>query len=368
MLDWAQIFDRFERGSMLYHGFQWLSYSVPFFSVFHSVLLRTLLGLGTGFVLSLLGGAWFIKESARFRSQVREDTPQSHQAKNDTPTMGGLFVLGSVFATTFLWCDLTRPEVWIFMGCLAGYGAIGFWDDIMKIRFKKGIKEKHKFLAQILVGLLVTVLWYLVLTPSTEISIPLVPSLQLSLGLLLIPWATYILIGTSNAVNLTDGLDGLAIGSLLANYGTFAVICYLSGSYVYAQQLSIPYVHTSEIALIGGILVGASLGFLWYNAYPAQVFMGDVGSLALGSGLALMALMARQELLLAITGGVFVAETVSVMLQVASYKFLKRRLFKMAPIHHHFELAGWPETHITTRFGIITGLLCIIALSTLIAR
>ena len=341
---------------------------MPFFTIFQSVAFRMFFGLSTGFLLSLIGGAWFIKESARFRSQVREDTPQSHQAKNDTPTMGGLFVLGAVFVSIFLWSDLTRPEVWIFMGCLAGYGAIGFWDDIMKIRFKKGIGEKQKFLAQVLVGVLVTLLWYFVLTPSTEIVVPLVSSFKLYLGLLLIPWATYILIGTSNAVNLTDGLDGLAIGSLLANYGTFTVICYLSGFPVYAQQLSLPYVHTSEIALIGGILVGASLGFLWYNAYPAQVFMGDVGSLALGSGLALMALMARQELLLALTGGIFVAETVSVMLQVASYKFFKRRLFKMAPIHHHFELAGWPETHITTRFGIITGLLCIIALSTLIAR
>lgn len=324
-------------------------------------------GLGTAFFLSLLSGAWFIKRSAYFRSRVREYTPEAHQAKNDTPTMGGIFILFTVLISILLWCDLSRAEVWIFVGCLTGYGAIGFWDDFMKIRYKKGIKEKHKFLAQVLVGLIITMLWYILLTPSTEIFIPLV-AWNIPIGLLLIPWATYLLIGTSNAVNLTDGLDGLAIGSLLANYGTFAVICYLAGSYDYAQQLSIPFANTSEIALIGAILVGASLGFLWYNSHPAQVFMGDVGSLALGSGLALMALMARQEVLLAITGGIFVAETVSVMMQVLSYKIFKRRIFKMAPIHHHFELVGWPETHITTRFGIITGLLCLLALSMLLFR
>lgn len=281
--------------------------------------------------------------------------------------MGGIFILFTVLISILLWCDLSRAEVWIFVGCLAGYGAIGFWDDFMKIRYKKGIKEKHKFLAQLLVGLIITMLWYLLLTPSTEIFIPLV-AWKIPIGLLLIPWATYVLIGTSNAVNLTDGLDGLAIGSLLANYATFAVICYLAGSYDYAQQLSIPFANTSEIALIGAILVGASLGFLWYNSYPAEVFMGDVGSLALGGGLALMALMARQEVLLAIAGGIFVAETVSVMMQVLSYKIFKRRIFKMAPIHHHFELVGWPETHINTRFGIITGLLCLLALSMLLFR
>jgi phospho-N-acetylmuramoyl-pentapeptide-transferase len=237
----------------------------------------------------------------------------------------------------------------------------------MKIRYKKGIKEKHKFLAQVLVGLIITILWYFLLTPSTEIFIPFVAR-KIPIGVFLIPWATYVLIGTSNAVNLTDGLDGLAISSLLLNYGTFGVICYLAGSYEYAQQLSIPFANTSEIALIGAILVGASLGFFWYNTYPAQIFMGDVGSLALGSGLALMALMARQEVLLAIAGGVFVAETVSVMIQVLSYKIFKRRIFRMAPIHHHFELVGWPETHITTRFGIITGLLCLLALSMILFR
>lgn len=347
---------------MLYHIFQALGWDV-----FQSGLLRLFCGLGFGFVLSFLGGAWFIEKSLRFRSSVREYTPESHQAKNDTPTMGGIFILGSIFLSALIWCDLTRPEIWIFLACLLGFGAIGFWDDYMKIRLKKGIQEKHKFLAQVFVGGMVTCLWYWLVGPSTELCFPFTTG-KLYLGALLIPWATYILIGASNAVNLTDGLDGLAVGSLWINYAAYAVICYLAGDAVLAQQFSLPHTQTLEIAVLGGILVGASLGFLWYNSYPAQVFMGDVGSLALGGGLAFMALMARQEILLAITGGIFVAETVSVILQVFSFKVLKKRIFKMAPIHHHYELSGWPETHITTRFGIITLLLCLGALATILLR
>ncbi len=353
---------------MLYHLSLWLSHTAPFFMIFQSIIFRLIMGLFTGLGFSLYGGAWFIKRSARFRSRVREYTPQTHQAKNDTPTMGGIFVLMAAVLSALLWCNLSRPEVWIFLACLVGFGAIGFWDDYMKIRYKKGIKESHKFGAQIVVGLLVTLLWYWLVAPSTEICIPFIPSFKLYLGLFLIPWATFILIGASNAVNFTDGLDGLAIGSLVLNYGTFSLVCFLAGSAVLAQQLAIPYTQTSEIAILGGILLGASLGFLWYNSYPAQVFMGDVGSLALGSVLALMALMARQELILPLAGGIFVAETLSIIFQVFSYKVFKRRLFKMAPIHHHFELSGWPETQITTRFGIITFVLCLLALCTLMLR
>jgi len=203
---------------------------------------------------------------------------------------------------------------------------------------------------------------------STELIFPFFKHCRPDLGLFFIPWAVFILVGCSNAVNLTDGLDGLAIGSLLPNFATFTLICYLAGHYGIAHYLQIPFAGTAEIVVIGAILIGASLGFLWYNAYPAQIFMGDVGSLALGAGLALMAIMAKQELLLSISGGLFVLETVSVMVQVLSVRYLGKRIFKMAPIHHHFELLGWPESRITTRFGIISLVLCLLALITLKLR
>jgi phospho-N-acetylmuramoyl-pentapeptide-transferase len=348
---------------MLFYLFHELSQSFSWLSVLNTDLGRALASIGTAFILSLIGGFWFLKNAAYFRSAVREYTPESHQKKNDTPTMGGLFVLGAVFLSALLWCDLSRPEVWIFLGCLLGYGAIGFWDDILKIRYKRGISKGHKLAAQVLVGGVLVVLWYVLLEPPTSLSIPFVPSVYLPLGILLIPWSIYVLIGASNAVNLTDGLDGLAAESLVPNYATWAVVCYFAGTHSDALRLSIPYVQTSEIAFIGAMLLGACLGFLWFNSYPARVFMGDVGSLALGSSLAFMALMARQELLLVITGAVFVAETLSVMLQVAFYRVYKKKLFKMAPIHHHFELMGWPETRIVRQFTVITSLLCILVLT-----
>ena len=353
---------------MIYHLSLLLTQYMSAFNVVHYVSVRIIAGLLTALGLSFVFGSWFIDKSEHFRSLVREYTPDSHQAKNNTPTMGGLFILLTTIVSTLLWCDLIRPEVWIFLGCLISYGAIGFWDDLSKIRYKKGIKESHKFWAQLLVGLAVAGLWYWLVGPSTAVCVPFFKSFTPHLGLFLIPWAAFILIATSNAVNLTDGLDGLAIGSLMINFGTFAAICYLAGDIALAEYLAIPFTHTSEIAIIGGILVGASLGFLWYNAYPAQVFMGDVGSLALGSGLALLALMTRQELLLPLAGGLFVIETMSVILQIWSFRYRGKRLFKMAPIHHHFELLGWPESKITTRGGIITFVLCLLALITLKLR
>lgn len=322
----------------------------------------------TALILSFIGGTGFIYFSYQFRSRVREYTPLSHKSKNNTPTMGGLFVLITTLLTALLWCNLTKPEVWIFFLCLSGFALIGFWDDWRKIKYNRGIAESAKFAAQFCIALLVVTLWYCLMHPQTIVCVPFIKSLSFDIGLFIIPWAIFILIGTSNGVNLTDGLDGLAIGSLIANFATFSIICYIAGHYTFAHYLHIPFAHTSEIAIIGSTLVGASLGFLWYNTYPAQIFMGDVGSLALGGGLALMALMARQELLLAISGGLFVVETISVIAQVLSYKLYKKRLFKMAPIHHHFELLGWPEAKITTRFGIISVILCLIALMTLKLR
>lgn len=353
---------------MLYHLGLFLQNYASFFNVFHYVSVRIIASLLTALVLSFIFGSWFIEQSARFRSAVREYTPSTHQAKHNTPTMGGIFVLLTTLVTALLWCNLSCPEVWIFLFCMIGFATIGFWDDWKKIRFRKGIKESHKFRAQLLVGALVAISWYWFVCPPTEICVPFFKNFSPSLGIFLIPWAIFILIGTSNAVNLTDGLDGLAIGSLILNFGTFTIICYLAGNFAFAHYLHIPFTQTAEIAILGATLVGASLGFLWYNTYPAQIFMGDVGSLALGSCLALMALMARQELLLAISGGLFVAETLSVIAQVLSFKYLGKRILRMAPLHHHFELLGWQEAKITMRFGIISFVLCLLALMTLKLR
>jgi phospho-N-acetylmuramoyl-pentapeptide-transferase len=282
--------------------------------------------------------------------------------------MGGVFILAIVLINTLLWCDLTNMQVWIFLFCILGFGALGFWDDWNKIHAQKGISSGTKFKLQLLIASLVVSCLVLFTSFSTELVFPFFKHCTPNLGWLFIPWAIFIIVGCSNAVNLTDGLDGLAIGSLLPNFATFALICYISGHYGLAHYLHIPFAGTAEIAIVGAILIGSSLGFLWYNAYPAQIFMGDVGSLALGAGLALMAIMAKQELLLAISGGLFVLETVSVMLQVLSVRHFGKRIFKMAPIHHHFELLGWPESRITTRFGIISLVLCLLTLITLKLR
>jgi phospho-N-acetylmuramoyl-pentapeptide-transferase len=353
---------------MLYHLSLYLKNYISVLNVVHYVSFRVMASLLTALILSFIFGSWFIAQSYRFRAKAREYTPSSHQVKNNTPTMGGIFVLITAIVTTLLWSNLTRPEVWIFLLCLIGFGSVGFWDDWSKISYSKGISESHKFKAQVAIALLIALLWYWFGHPVTTVCVPFFKHINPELGLLLIPWAAFVLVGTSNAVNLTDGLDGLAIGSLISTFGTFSLICYVAGNYTFAHYLHIPFTATSEITIIGATLVGASLGFLWYNTYPAQIFMGDVGSLALGSGLALMALMARQELLLAIAGGLFIVETLSVIVQVVSYKWLGRRLFKMAPIHHHFELLGWQEAKITTRFGIISLILCLITLMTLKLR
>lgn len=354
---------------MFYYLASFLQNYFNFFNVVHYVSFRIMACLLTALFLSFIIAPWFIRQSNLwFRSKVRQYTPQTHQVKNDTPTMGGIFILLTSFITIFFWGNFLKPEVWIFMLCMLGFGLIGFWDDWNKINHRKGIRESYKFYAQVCVAFICVILWYILVQPTTEICIPFFKNLNPHLGIFLIFWATFILVGTSNAVNLTDGLDGLAIGSLILNFSTFSIICYIAGHNVFAHYLSIPFTQTAEIAVIGSTLVGASLGFLWYNTYPAQIFMGDVGSLALGAALAFMALMARQELLLAISGGLFVVETVSVMAQVFSFKYFGKRLFKMAPIHHHFELLGWPEAKITIRFGIISVILCLISLMTLKLR
>ncbi len=353
---------------MLFHVSNYLQHLISALNVVHYVSFRAMAALLTSLLFSFIFGQRFIAASRRlFRSKVRKWTPASHQAKNDMPTMGGIFILMVVIINSLLWCNWLKLEVWIFLGCLVGFGLIGFWDDWQKIKNQSGISARKKFSLQVLVAA-VTVFLLILNGLQTYISFPFFKWLNPELGWLFIIWGVLVLVGCSNAVNLTDGLDGLAINSLIPNFATFSLLCYLAGNYLVTGYLHIPFAGSSEIAIIGATLVGASLGFLWYNTYPAQIFMGDVGSLALGSGLALMALICKQELLLLISGGLFVIEALSVILQVFSYKLLGKRIFKMAPIHHHFELLGWQESKITVRFGIISLVLCIIALITIKIR
>ncbi len=354
---------------MIYHIALYLKQYYSAFNVFHYVSVRVIASLLSTLLVSFVFGNWFISKSKIFfRSKAREYTPETHKQKDNLPTMGGIFILMVVIANSLLWCDLRDPQVWIFLFSLVLFGAIGAWDDWGKIRYRRGINARTKFILQVGSALTVVSLWLLIGGGSTTITFPFFKSFNPDLGLLFIPWAVFVIVALSNAVNLTDGLDGLAVGSLIPNFATFGIICYLAGNYNVSQYLHIPFAHTAELSVIASILMGASIGFLWYNTYPAQIFMGDVGSLALGAGLGFMALMAKQELLLPIAGGLFVLETVSVILQVLSFKYLGKRIFKMAPIHHHFELVGWQESKITIRFAIISFILCLLALITLKLR
>jgi phospho-N-acetylmuramoyl-pentapeptide-transferase len=354
---------------MIYHAsLLFKSYS-SLFNVVHYLSFRIIAALLSALFLFFIFGAWYIRKSQGwFSSHVREYTPESHKAKEGMPTMGGLFIIAVVLITSLLWCNLQLPSVWVFLMSLVGFGVIGFWDDWCKIRYKKGISEKVKFRAQMVVAAAVMIFWVYACAPSTELWFPFFKNLHPDLGVLFIPWGMFLLVATSNAVNLTDGLDGLAIGSLISNFATYTAILYVTGHALFSAYLQIPFAANGEIAIIGAALLGASIGFLWYNTYPAQIFMGDVGSLALGSALALMALMSKQELLLPLTGGLFVLETLSVILQVLSFKIRGKRIFRMAPLHHHFELLGWPEAKITVRFAIISFILCLLGLITLKIR
>jgi len=354
---------------MLYHLSLYFRDSWHLLNVVHYVSFRIIAGLLSTLFLSFLWGESFIGYSLRFfRSKARESTPEWHRAKDNLPTMGGLFILAMVILNTLLWCNLSQGIVWLMLGLLVGFGAIGAWDDMSKINRHKGISARAKFSLQCIVAFSIVALWLYCSDAQTTITFPFFKTFQPNIGLFFIPWAMFILIGTSNGVNLTDGLDGLAIGTLLPNFALFSMLCYVAGNMRFAEYLHIPFAGTAEIAIIGAIFVGASIGFLWYNAYPAQIFMGDVGSLALGAGLGFMALLCKQELLLALSGGIFVAETLSVILQLGSYRLRGKKIFRMAPMHHHFELIGWQESKITVRFAIISLILCLLALITIKIR
>jgi phospho-N-acetylmuramoyl-pentapeptide-transferase len=302
---------------------------------------------------------------------IRTDGPESHLKKQGTPTMGGVLILAATIVPTLLWADLTDKYVWLALSIIAGYGLIGFVDDYKKVVEKnpKGLSARQKMFWQVALASAVGVFLFNLPGFSTEITIPFFKNIHPDLGFFYVPFVMLVIVGASNAVNLTDGLDGLAIGPVAINAGTFMLFTYLVGNIKLANYLQIPYVAgVGELSVLCGAMAGAGLGFLWYNAYPAEVFMGDVGSLSLGGGLGTLAVVTKQEILLVIVGGIFVVEALSVIFQVGSYKYRGKRIFRMAPIHHHFELKGVAEPKIIVRFWIITIILALVAISTLKIR
>lgn len=361
---------------MLYNLFAPFADDFILFNLFRYLTFRSGAAVMTAFILCLLMGprmiAW-LKSKQGSASNIREYLEDTHAKKSGTPTMGGLMILISVSVSTLLWADLSNQFVWIALLVMVGYGLIGFGDDYLKLTKKnsKGLPGKLKLLGQIVIGTLAT-MWIVYVLPSTidtHVAIPFFKNLFINLGIFFIPWALIVMVGASNAVNITDGLDGLAIVPIAIVAGCFGLISYLSGNAVFANYLQIPFVPgTGELGILCGALVGGALGFLWYNAPPARVFMGDTGSLALGGVLGAIAVITKHELVLAIVGGLFVVETVSVIVQVMSFKLTGKRVFAMAPLHHHFEKKGWPETTIVIRFWIIAIILALVGLSTLKLR
>ncbi len=345
------------------------------FGVFKYITLRAILGTLTALLISFVVGPFMIRKLAQHQvgQQIRELGPESHYSKAGTPTMGGALILVAIAISTLLWGNLGNLYIWVVLLVTLGFGAIGFYDDYRKMVLKDsaGISAKTKFLWQSLLGLVAAVVLYAnATTPAeTHLIVPFFKDIAIDMGLMYIVLAYFVIVGTSNAVNLTDGLDGLAILPTVMVASALGIFAYLTGHVKFAEYLGIPYVAgVGEVVVICGALAGAGLGFLWFNTYPAQVFMGDVGALALGAALGVIAVVVRQEIVLVIMGGVFVIETVSVILQVVSYKLTGRRIFRMAPLHHHFELKGWPEPRVIVRFWIITVILVLIGLATLKLR
>jgi phospho-N-acetylmuramoyl-pentapeptide-transferase len=353
-----------------------LAPQVSFFNVFSYLTLRAILAAVSALAFSLLVGPWMIARLSRDQigQVVRDDGPQTHLKKAGTPTMGGLLILVAILASTLLWADLSNRFVWIVCGVTVIFGLVGFWDDYLKLVKKnpRGLVARWKYFWQSLGGLgAALALWFTAKVPAdTTLYLPLIKSFALPLGFAGFVLLTYLMIvGMSNAVNLTDGLDGLAIMPAVMVAAALGVFAYASGNAVFAQYLSIPAVpNAGELLIFCAAMVGAGLGFLWFNAYPAQVFMGDIGALALGAALGVVAVIVRQEVVVLVMGGIFVLETASVILQVASFKLRGKRIFRMAPIHHHFELKGWAEPKVIVRFWIITFFLVLAGLATLKLR
>jgi len=364
---------------MLYHLLYPLRDVISGFNVFRYITFRTAFAALTALMICFILGPWLIERMRRIKlgQYIREEGPKSHQQKAGTPTMGGILINIAILIPTILWADIFNPYIWIVLFVTCAYGAIGFIDDYRKLARKRnlGLSVKEKFTMQfgvaLLAGLAIAYLPSIHNNYSTTITFPFFKPelLKIDLGWLYIPFIMIIIVGCSNAVNLTDGLDGLAIGSTLIAAGTYTILTYAAGNFRIADYLRIAWVpQTGELAVFAGAMVGASLGFLWFNAHPAEIFMGDVGSLALGGAIGTIAVIIKQEILLVFVGGLFVLEAVSVILQVASFKLTGRRIFKMSPLHHHFELSGWRETKVVVRFWIIAIMFALISLATLKLR
>lgn len=359
---------------MLYHFLYPFHTTFSAFNVFRYITFRTIYASLTALLICWLLGPWVIRKltERHIGQYVRTDGPPTHSTKTGTPTMGGLLVLFSIVTATLLWADLTNFFVWMVLLVTISYGGIGFLDDyLMQVKKEsKGLPGRFKIVSQVAIGLLVAGLLYARADFDTHVSVPFLKQVTLDLGWGYILFATIVIVGTSNAVNLTDGLDGLAIGPMTVAGATYIVLSYVAGHVKIADYLQIQYVAGSgELAVFCGALVGAGMGFLWYNAYPAQIFLGDVGSLPLGGALGAVAVITKHEILLALVGGIFVLEALSVIFQVGFFKVTNgRRIFRMAPIHHHFELKGWPEPKVIVRFWIIAIMLGLLALSTLKLR
>jgi len=358
---------------MLYYLLYPLHTTYSAFNVFRYITFRAALAALMALLVSFLLGPYLIRSlTARQMSQpIRADGPSRHSAKAGTPTMGGTLIILALFLATLLLADVSNLYVGVALFVTLGFGAIGFVDDLLKLRRRssKGLTVWSKLLSQFAVAFGAALTLYLYPKFSTVLGIPFFKNIQPDLGLAYIPFAMLVVVGASNAVNLTDGLDGLAIGPVMIAAGSYGLIAYVTGHLVLAEYLQIPYVAgVGEVSIFCAAVVAAGLGFLWFNAYPAQVFMGDVGSLALGAALGIVAVMTKNEVLLIIVGGVFVLEALSVIFQVASYRLRRKRVFLMAPIHHHYELKGWSESQIVVRFWIIAFICAVAALSTLKLR
>ncbi len=358
---------------MLYHLLYPLHEHFIIFNVFRYITFRTIYATMTALLLTLILGPLVIQKlkSWRFKQYIRDDGPTSHLSKEGTPTGGGILIVFSVVISTLLWADIANNYVWIVLLSLCGMAGIGLADDWKKIKLanSRGVSAKQKFICQLAVAALVACALYFQDDFSTRLSVPFFKKLLPDLGIMYIPFVIFVIAGATNAVNLTDGLDGLAIGLVLIVSATYLLFSYITGHAGLSEYLKVFRIAgAGELTVFCGAMVGAGMGFLWYNSHPAQIFMGDTGSLALGGSLGTVAVITKQELLLAIVGGVFVIEAVSVILQVGSFKLRRKRIFLMTPLHHHFELKGWAESKIIVRFWIIGTMLALLAISTLKLR
>jgi phospho-N-acetylmuramoyl-pentapeptide-transferase len=358
---------------MLFHLLFPLHVKFTFFNVFKYITFRTFGASITSVLLCMLIGPSFIRllQKKQMGQTIRDDGPKSHLAKKGTPTMGGGLILLGITIPTLLWSDLTNKNVWIALISTLLFGVVGYIDDYRKVIRKdpKGLTGKQKLFGQILIASATALVIYITRDTPPVLKFPFFKDWSFYLGPLFVPFAAFVIVGCSNAVNLTDGLDGLAVGPTITTSATFLILAYCAGHVKIAEYLQIPYIAgAGELAVFCASVAASCLGFLWFNTYPAQVFMGDVGSLALGAALAVVAVITKNEILLALCGGIFVIEALSVMAQVASFKMTGRRVLKMAPIHHHFELKGWAEPKVIVRFWIISILLALATLSTLKLR